>query len=101
MTEKRYERSEDSDDDAILSKKPDNLEIANDGEKHFGSDITIDWYYKDPQGIVQGPFPTLDMESWYIEGYFDDSLEVARNQPKSFCFLRDINSMKAKAILLN
>ncbi|XP_055585419.1 GIGYF family protein Gyf [Uranotaenia lowii] len=40
-----------------------------------GTDI---WYYRDPQGKVQGPFPASEMTEWYRAGYFDDSLSVRR-----------------------
>ncbi|EDS31257.1 conserved hypothetical protein [Culex quinquefasciatus] len=42
---------------------------------HPGTDI---WYYRDPQGKVQGPFPASEMTEWYRAGYFDDSLSVRR-----------------------
>ncbi|KXJ76180.1 hypothetical protein RP20_CCG010226 [Aedes albopictus] len=42
---------------------------------HNGTDI---WYYRDPQGKVQGPFPASEMTEWYRAGYFDDSLSVRR-----------------------
>ncbi|XP_058056033.1 GIGYF family protein Gyf [Anopheles bellator] len=40
-----------------------------------GTDV---WYYRDPQGKVQGPFPASEMTEWYRAGYFDDSLSVRR-----------------------
>ncbi|XP_003745448.1 GRB10-interacting GYF protein 2 [Galendromus occidentalis] len=36
------------------------------------------WYYKDPQGIIQGPFSSTDMLEWSTQGYFHDSLECRR-----------------------
>ena len=36
------------------------------------------WYYKDPQGIIQGPFSSADMLEWSNQGYFHDSLECRR-----------------------
>lgn len=44
-------------------------------QMHPGTDI---WYYRDPQGKVQGPFPASEMTEWYRAGYFDDSLSVRR-----------------------
>uniref|UniRef100_A0A182JY76 GYF domain-containing protein n=1 Tax=Anopheles christyi TaxID=43041 RepID=A0A182JY76_9DIPT len=40
-----------------------------------GSDI---WFYRDPQGKVQGPFQAAEMTEWYRAGYFDESLSVRR-----------------------
>ncbi|CAF1917971.1 unnamed protein product [Rotaria magnacalcarata] len=42
---------------------------------------TIDdkqWYYKDPQSTVQGPFSSADMERWFAAGYFTVNLPVKR-----------------------
>ena len=35
------------------------------------------WYYKDPQDEVQGPFSGGEMRDWYTKGYFDLKLRVA------------------------
>uniref|UniRef100_A0A182X8T9 GYF domain-containing protein n=1 Tax=Anopheles quadriannulatus TaxID=34691 RepID=A0A182X8T9_ANOQN len=40
-----------------------------------GSDI---WFYRDPQGKLQGPFQAAEMTEWYRAGYFDESLSVRR-----------------------
>ncbi|XP_022711599.1 GIGYF family protein CG11148-like isoform X2 [Varroa jacobsoni] len=36
------------------------------------------WYYKDPQGVIQGPFTSVDMVDWCRQGYFHDGLECRR-----------------------
>uniref|UniRef100_A0A182N5I7 GYF domain-containing protein n=1 Tax=Anopheles dirus TaxID=7168 RepID=A0A182N5I7_9DIPT len=36
------------------------------------------WFYRDPQGKVQGPFQPAEMTEWYRAGYFDESLSVRR-----------------------
>lgn len=36
------------------------------------------WYYRDPQGKVQGPFTATEMLEWYRAGYFDETLNVRR-----------------------
>ncbi|CAF4255406.1 unnamed protein product [Rotaria socialis] len=36
------------------------------------------WYYKDPQSTVQGPFSSADMERWFAAGYFTVNLPVKR-----------------------
>lgn len=30
------------------------------------------WWYIDPSGTVQGPFPANNMITWYQEGYLHD-----------------------------
>ncbi|KAH9488015.1 GRB10 interacting GYF protein 1 [Bulinus truncatus] len=36
------------------------------------------WFYKDPQGEVQGPFTSEEMSQWFSAGYFTMSLIVKR-----------------------
>lgn len=36
------------------------------------------WFYKDPQNTVQGPFSSADMERWFAAGYFTILLPVKR-----------------------
>ncbi|CAH0578404.1 unnamed protein product [Chrysodeixis includens] len=36
------------------------------------------WYYEDPEGNIQGPFPSKDMYNWYRAGFFNPSLMVRR-----------------------
>eukprot|EP00359_Climacostomum_virens_P009168 CAMPEP_0204916916 /NCGR_PEP_ID=MMETSP1397-20131031/14623_1 /ASSEMBLY_ACC=CAM_ASM_000891 /TAXON_ID=49980 /ORGANISM="Climacostomum Climacostomum virens, Strain Stock W-24" /LENGTH=345 /DNA_ID=CAMNT_0052089597 /DNA_START=138 /DNA_END=1175 /DNA_ORIENTATION=+ len=35
------------------------------------------WYYRDPQGDVQGAFDSVEMFNWYAAGYFTDELHVS------------------------
>ncbi|OMJ79430.1 hypothetical protein SteCoe_20531 [Stentor coeruleus] len=46
------------------------------------------WYYKDPQGNVQGPFTTLDMFNWSAAGYFSSNLQIAHSSPTHFFSLQ-------------
>lgn len=41
-------------------------------------DLSDSWYYRDPQGKIQGPFTATEMHEWYKAGYFDDTLNVRR-----------------------
>ena len=34
------------------------------------------WYYRDPQGTVQGPFTTKEMSDWFDAGYFQSNLPI-------------------------
>jgi hypothetical protein len=35
------------------------------------------WWYRDPQGVVRGPFSTTEMKAWADKGYFSSGLEIA------------------------
>ena len=37
------------------------------------------WWYRDPMGVVQGPFHGQIMCQWVFEGYFDESTLVCRS----------------------
>ncbi|XP_043926525.1 GRB10-interacting GYF protein 2 isoform X3 [Protopterus annectens] len=51
------------------------------------------WFYKDPQGEIQGPFSNKEMADWYTAGYFPQSLLVKRVGGDRFQPLRDIIQM--------
>ncbi|KAJ1962356.1 kinesin-like protein [Dipsacomyces acuminosporus] len=36
----------------------------------------IKWWYRDPQGNIQGPFSAAHMQEWYSGGYFPSDLQV-------------------------
>lgn len=36
------------------------------------------WFYKDPQGDMQGPFTSNEMAEWFSAGYFTMNLQVKR-----------------------
>lgn len=42
------------------------------------------WYYRDPTGLVQGPFDAQDMHDWYKAGFFSQTLLVRREDDISF-----------------
>ncbi|KAM6443209.1 GRB10-interacting GYF protein 2 isoform 3-T3 [Liasis olivaceus] len=51
------------------------------------------WFYKDPQGEIQGPFSNQEMTEWFQAGYFTMSLLVKRACDDSFQPLGDIMKM--------
>ncbi|ETE57974.1 PERQ amino acid-rich with GYF domain-containing protein 1, partial [Ophiophagus hannah] len=69
-------------------------------EEHFGQAIAdhrntaaalplsheaaMKWFYKDPQGEIQGPFTTQEMAEWFQAGYFAMSLLVKRGCDEGF-----------------
>jgi len=44
----------------------------------------IQWEYRDPQGVVQGPFSGLEMHDWFKGGYFPQDLHVKRVEDPEF-----------------
>jgi PERQ amino acid-rich with GYF domain-containing protein len=42
------------------------------------------WYYRDPTGLVQGPFGAQDMHDWFKAGFFSQALLVKREDEISF-----------------
>ena len=48
------------------------------------------WYYKDPAGLIRGPFSTTDMRVWSERGFFNGGLEVARDDKGPFLSLADL-----------
>uniref|UniRef100_A0A182FPR5 GYF domain-containing protein n=1 Tax=Anopheles albimanus TaxID=7167 RepID=A0A182FPR5_ANOAL len=60
-----------------------------------GADV---WFYRDPQGKVQGPFPASEMTEWYRAGYFDDSLSVRRACDEMYTTLGTLVTLCSGAI---
>nr|XP_033815425.1 GRB10-interacting GYF protein 2 isoform X1 [Geotrypetes seraphini]XP_033815426.1 GRB10-interacting GYF protein 2 isoform X1 [Geotrypetes seraphini] len=56
-------------------------------------EILQKWFYKDPQGEIQGPFNNQEMTEWFQAGYFTMSLLVKRACDESFQPLGDIIKM--------
>ncbi|XP_044726768.1 GRB10-interacting GYF protein 2 isoform X2 [Chrysoperla carnea] len=48
------------------------------------------WYYRDPQGDVQGPFLASDMTEWYRAGYFSVNLLLKRQCDERFFTLGEL-----------
>ena len=40
----------------------------------------LPWFYRDPQGAVQGPFEATQMRQWFQAGYFDDDLPLRQGR---------------------
>lgn len=54
------------------------------------SELSDLWYYRDPQGKVQGPFTATEMLEWYRAGYFDENLYVKRVCDPQFMALGEL-----------
>ncbi|KAK7120440.1 hypothetical protein R3I94_020438 [Phoxinus phoxinus] len=51
------------------------------------------WFYKDPQGEIQGPFTTVEMCEWFQAGYFAMNLLVKRGCDEGFQPLGEVIKM--------
>jgi hypothetical protein len=51
------------------------------------------WFYRDPQGSVQGPFSTHEMGLWCSQGYFTGSLQLRRECDKIFISLLEMGKV--------
>ncbi|XP_072514379.1 GRB10-interacting GYF protein 1 isoform X3 [Salminus brasiliensis] len=51
------------------------------------------WFYKDPQGEIQGPFSPVEMCEWFQAGYFTMTLLVKRGCDEGFQPLGDVIKM--------
>ncbi|XP_030073035.1 GRB10-interacting GYF protein 2 isoform X2 [Microcaecilia unicolor] len=59
----------------------------------LSQEILQKWFYKDPQGEIQGPFNNQEMAEWFQAGYFTMSLLVKRACDESFQPLGDMIKM--------
>jgi PERQ amino acid-rich with GYF domain-containing protein len=44
----------------------------------------LQWVYRDPSGVIQGPFSGLEMHEWYRAGFFTPDLAVRRQEDTEF-----------------
>uniref|UniRef100_A0A671N4L5 PERQ amino acid-rich with GYF domain-containing protein 1-like n=1 Tax=Sinocyclocheilus anshuiensis TaxID=1608454 RepID=A0A671N4L5_9TELE len=56
-------------------------------------DSAMKWFYKDPQGEIQGPFNTVEMCEWFQAGYFAMNLLVKRGCDEGFQPLGEVIKM--------
>lgn len=56
-------------------------------------EAAMKWFYKDPQGEIQGPFTTQEMAEWFQAGYFTMSLLVKRGCDEGFQPLGEVIKM--------
>ncbi|XP_040202965.1 GRB10-interacting GYF protein 1 isoform X2 [Rana temporaria] len=59
----------------------------------LGHEAAMKWFYKDPQGEIQGPFSTQEMAEWCQAGYFTMSLLVKRGCDEGFQPLGEVIKM--------
>lgn len=50
----------------------------------------LKWFYRDPEGAIQGPFLPVDMYEWFASGYFPSNLLVKRGCDERFSPLGEL-----------
>ncbi|KAJ3561110.1 hypothetical protein NP233_g10401 [Leucocoprinus birnbaumii] len=48
------------------------------------------WYYKDPKGVMHGPWPSNLMQAWYRDGLLPSDLPIRREGETEYTLLRDL-----------
>nr|XP_046264503.1 GRB10-interacting GYF protein 2 isoform X3 [Scatophagus argus] len=75
------------DDDRLTAKTSEKPKPAGLPLTH---EAALKWFYKDPQGEIQGPFSNQEMTEWFQAGYFTMSLLVKRGCDEVFQPLGEI-----------
>ncbi|KAM3604099.1 uncharacterized protein V6R79_006295 [Siganus canaliculatus] len=75
------------DDDRLTAKTSEKPKPAGLPLTH---EAALKWFYKDPQGEIQGPFSNQEMSEWFQAGYFTMSLLVKRGCDEVFQALGEI-----------
>ncbi|XP_055084647.1 GRB10-interacting GYF protein 2 isoform X2 [Periophthalmus magnuspinnatus] len=76
-----------ADDDRLSAKSSEKPKTAGLPLSH---EAALKWFYKDPQGEIQGPFNNQEMSEWFQAGYFTMSLLVKRGCDETFQPLGEI-----------
>ena len=60
------------------------------------------WFYIDEQNEIQGPFTTLEMDSWFEKGFLFDELKICHSMTNKFFPLYDlfVNEKVTKSMTL-
>ncbi|KZT74736.1 hypothetical protein DAEQUDRAFT_760759 [Daedalea quercina L-15889] len=48
------------------------------------------WYYKDPKGVIHGPWKATLMQAWYRDGLLPPDLPVRREEDSDYTLLKDL-----------
>ncbi|XP_071218275.1 GRB10-interacting GYF protein 2-like isoform X5 [Salvelinus alpinus] len=82
---------------AYLQDSDNRLAAKSSAPKPAGLPLTheaaLKWFYKDPQGEMQGPFSNPEMTEWFQAGYFTMTLLVKRGCDEVFQPLGEIIKM--------
>ncbi|XP_045478722.1 GIGYF family protein Gyf isoform X2 [Harmonia axyridis] len=82
------------DDDSPKSQTMKTTEQGNSSNiqppPNLAPPLQDQWYYEDPQGLMQGPFSSAEMAEWYKAGYFNSQLKVRRPCDELFYMLGEL-----------
>ncbi|XP_066508555.1 GRB10-interacting GYF protein 2-like isoform X3 [Hoplias malabaricus] len=78
------------DDERLIAKSAERSKSAGVPLSH---EAALKWFYKDPQGEIQGPFSNHEMSEWFQAGYFTMTLLVKRGCDEGFHPLGEIFKM--------
>ncbi|XP_069775978.1 GRB10-interacting GYF protein 2-like isoform X7 [Narcine bancroftii] len=81
------------DDERFVEMMQDQRSRAAAAALPLSHEAAMKWFYKDPQGEIQGPFTTQEMADWFQAGYFPMSLLVKRGCDEGFQPLGDVIKM--------
>ncbi|CAB1326064.1 unnamed protein product [Coregonus sp. 'balchen'] len=88
---------------AYLQDSDDRLAAKSSVHKPAGLPLTheaaLKWFYKDPQGEMQGPFSNPEMTEWFQAGYFTMTLLVKRGCDEVFQPLGEIIKITSESLL--
>jgi hypothetical protein len=76
-----------------MEPTPTTVPIIPQQQQQQRAPVIIDdkqWFYKDPQNTVQGPFSSADMERWFAAGYFTVNLPVKRLGETQFSTIQQL-----------
>ncbi|KAJ1818848.1 kinesin-like protein [Coemansia sp. RSA 2675] len=75
-----------SDDDGGAWRDLSSAPATPAGQQHRLLELAeqVKWWYRDPQGSVQGPFSASHMQEWLSGGYFPSDLQVCYEGGSSF-----------------
>lgn len=75
--------SQGPEDKQVQPSQPEVIELSDDEEDEDTKKLLTTeqlkssmWYYRDPQGVVQGPFSLITLKRWSDAGYFPPDFMV-------------------------
>ncbi|KAF2279239.1 uncharacterized protein EI97DRAFT_498755 [Westerdykella ornata] len=65
-------------------------QAPNPQERQMVMPDRMRWFYRDPNGVEQGPFTGLEMHDWYRAGFFSPELLVKKQEDAEFAPLAQL-----------
>ena len=83
-------KTEEEQQKAIVVEKKPELNAFMEYSEHSIKETDKVWYYKDLKGDVQGPFNSVEMNTWYKGGYLFKTLMISLKDKTEFHPLDEI-----------